>query len=53
MGWVRQTGRQADRQTGRQGKQARSIDVLFVTGNIFMAAPNRTSIHNKTGIMNH
>jgi hypothetical protein len=35
----------------KQGRQARSIDALASNAIIFVAATNRTNIHNKIGSM--
>ncbi len=51
---VGQQGRWANKaggptwQVGEQGSRAGLIDVPALTSNIFVAATNRTSIHNKT-----
>jgi hypothetical protein len=54
-GWQGRLTRQADKAgwQGRRARQAGSIDVPMLIANIFSAATNRTSIHNKTGGMYH
>jgi len=52
---TRRAGQQGEQtaKAGTQGRQAGSIDVPTLTGNIFAAATNKTNIHNRTGTTHH